>query len=77
MSRCAGRCTAAAIIQAVDSLVPDSARQLFANFLRLVEQQGFPQVFAGLGGDTIVPTTPPDPALAAQPGGRQGQARAS
>jgi S1-C subfamily serine protease len=53
-----------AIIQAVDSLVPDSARQLFANFLRLVEQQGFPQVFAGLGGDTIVPTRPPDPALA-------------
>jgi S1-C subfamily serine protease len=53
-----------AVIQAVDSLVPDSARQLFANFLRLVEQQGFPQVFAGLGGDTIVPTRPPDPALA-------------
>ncbi len=56
-----------AIIQAVDSLVPDSARQLFANFLRLVEQQGFPQVFAGLGGDTIVPTRPPDPALASSP----------
>lgn len=53
-----------AVIQAVDTLVPDSARQLFANFLRLVEQQGFPQVFAGLGGDTIVPTRPPDPALA-------------
>jgi S1-C subfamily serine protease len=53
-----------AIIQAVDALVPDSARQLFANFLRLVEQQGFPQVFAGLGGDTIVPTNPPDPTLA-------------
>jgi S1-C subfamily serine protease len=56
-----------AIIQAVDSLVPDGARQLFANFLRLVEQQGFPQVFAGLGGDTIVPTNPPDPALAKSP----------
>ncbi len=53
-----------AVIQAVDALVPDDARQLFANFLRLVEQQGFPQVFAGLGGDTIVPTRPPDPALA-------------
>jgi S1-C subfamily serine protease len=52
------------IIQAVDSLVPGSARQLFANFLRLVERQGFPQVFSGLGGDTIVPTRPPDPALA-------------
>jgi S1-C subfamily serine protease len=56
-----------AIIQAVDTLVPDSARQLFANFLRLVEQQGFPQVFAGLGGDTIVPTRPPDPTLARSP----------
>ncbi len=52
------------VIQAVDALVPDGARQVFANFLRLVEQQGFPQVFAGLGGDTIVPTRPPDPALA-------------
>lgn len=52
------------VIKAVDALVPDNARQLFANFLRLVEQQGFPQVFAGLGGDTIVPTRPPDPALA-------------
>jgi S1-C subfamily serine protease len=56
-----------AIIQGVDALVPDGARQLFANFLRLVEQQGFPQVFSGLGGDTIVPTRPPDPALAASP----------
>ncbi len=55
------------IIQAVDSLVPGSARQLFANFLRLVEQQGFPQVFAGLGGDTIVPVSPPNPALASSP----------
>ncbi len=55
------------IIQAVDSLVPGSARQLFANFLRLVEQQGFPQVFAGLGGDTIVPVSPPNPALAGSP----------
>ena len=52
------------IIQAVDTVVPDSARQLFAGFLRLVEQQGFPQVFSGLGGDTIVPARPPDPALA-------------
>ena len=55
------------VIQAVDSLVPGSARQLFANFLRLVEQQGFPQVFAGLGGDTIVPASPPNPALAGSP----------
>jgi S1-C subfamily serine protease len=55
------------VIQAVDRLVPDHARQLFANFLRLVERQGFPQVFSGLGGDTIVPTRPPDPALAGSP----------
>ncbi len=52
------------VIQAVDALVPDGVRQAFASFLQLVEQQGFPQVFAGLGGDTIVPTRPPDPALA-------------
>ncbi|HSP37841.1 MAG TPA: MarP family serine protease [Frankiaceae bacterium] len=53
-----------AIIVSVDSLVPGLVRDWFDNFLRLVEEQGFPQVFAGLAGENIVPVQPPDPALA-------------
>jgi S1-C subfamily serine protease len=56
-----------AIILSVDSLIPGSVRDWFDNFLRLVEEQGFPEVFAGLGGDNIAPTQPPDPALASSP----------
>ena len=53
-----------AIILSVDSLVPGVVRDWFDNFLRLVEEQGFPEVFAGLAGENIVPVQPPDPALA-------------
>ena len=53
-----------AIILSVDSLVPGVVRDWFDNFLRLVEEQGFPEVFAGLGGENIAPVQPPDPALA-------------
>jgi S1-C subfamily serine protease len=56
-----------AIILSVDSLVPGSVRDWFDNFLRLVEEQGFPEVFAGLAGESVVPVQPPDPALAASP----------
>jgi S1-C subfamily serine protease len=53
-----------AIIVSVDALIPGVVRDWFDNFLRLVEEQGFPQVFAGLAGENIVPVQPPDPALA-------------
>lgn len=53
-----------AIIVSVDAVVPGIVRDWFDNFLRLVEQQGFPEVFAGLAGENIVPVQPPDPALA-------------
>ena len=53
-----------AIIVSVDELVPGTVRDWFDNFLRLVEEQGFPEVFAGLAGENIVPVQPPDPAVA-------------
>jgi S1-C subfamily serine protease len=53
-----------AIILSVDALVPGGIRDWFDNFLRLVEEQGFPEVFAGLGGENIAPVQPPDQALA-------------
>jgi len=51
------------VIAAVDSVVPDSARTWFSTFLQLVEQQGFPQVFSGIGNESVVPTRPPERAL--------------
>jgi S1-C subfamily serine protease len=56
-----------AVILSVDALIPGTVRDWFDNFLRLVEEQGFPEVFAGLAGENIVPVQPPDPALAASP----------
>jgi S1-C subfamily serine protease len=54
-----------AVILSVDALIPGTVRDLFDNFLRLVEEQGFPEVFAGIAGENIVPAEAPDPALAA------------
>jgi S1-C subfamily serine protease len=62
-----------AIIVSVDAIVPDAVRNWFDNFLRLVEQQGFPNVFAGLAGEKVVPVQPPDPALANSAAVRQAQ----
>jgi S1-C subfamily serine protease len=62
-----------AIIVSVDELVPDFVRNWFDNFLRLVEQQGFPEVFSGLAGESIAPVQPPDPALANSAAVRQAR----
>src|SRR5512135_1153803 len=48
------------VLTTVDALVPDAARSWFASFRRLVDENGFPEVFAGLGGERILPTDPPD-----------------
>src|SRR6195952_5777001 len=52
-----------AIIVSVDAVIPNPVRDWFDNFIRLVEEQGFPEVFSGLAGESIVPVQPPDPAL--------------
>lgn len=48
------------VLTTVDALVPDAARTWFASFRRLVDENGFPEVFAGLGGERIPPADPPD-----------------
>lgn len=58
------------VLQEVDSLVPGGANHLLAAVLRLVDQTGFPQVFPGLGNETIVPAAPPDESVLALPGVR-------
>lgn len=58
------------VLRQVDALVPSGADTLLAAVLRLVNSTGFPQVFPGLGAETIVPAAPPDEAVLALPGVR-------
>ena len=51
------------VLHQVDRLMPDSARNSFGAFRRLLDQNNFPQVFAGLAPERIVPVKPPDPAV--------------
>ena len=53
-----------AVINAVDGVMPDQARNLFASFRRVLDDNGFPQVFGGITAERIRPVTPPDPKLA-------------
>jgi S1-C subfamily serine protease len=52
------------ILRAVDDLMPQSAHTWFASFRRLLDRDGLPEVFGGIGPDRIVPVAPPDPKLA-------------
>ena len=55
------------VVGTVDDLVPDGGRRLFSEFRRLVDEQGFPEVFDGLDPTRVQPVEPPDPALASSP----------
>ncbi|WP_017615714.1 MarP family serine protease [Nocardiopsis salina] len=55
------------ILQAVDSLVPESAHQGFSEFRRTVDQSAFPQVFSGLGTGELAEVDPPDPDVLTTP----------
>lgn len=52
------------ILTAIDRVMPDSAKTWDAAFRRLVQQNGFPQVFGAIGAERIVPVPAPDPAIA-------------
>ena len=49
-----------AVLRAVDRMMPNSARDLFSTFRRVVASGPFPQVFGGLGAEGIVNVPPPD-----------------
>ncbi|CAI7978688.1 MULTISPECIES: MarP family serine protease [Parafrankia] len=51
------------VLGTVDTTMPDDVRHTFADLRRLMDDQGFPEVFAGLDGERIVATDPPDPAV--------------
>lgn len=61
------------ILAAVDSAMPGEAQTWFASLVRLLDQQGFPQVFGALGPPSIVGVAPPDPAVLGGPGLRAAE----
>ncbi len=55
------------VLQAIDSLVPSQAGNLFAGFREMLAREGFPRVFEGLGREPIAPAAPPSSGIAAAP----------
>src|SRR3954453_20985511 len=53
-----------AVLTGIDALMPDSIPTWFAAFRRLIDQNGFPQVFGAIGPERIVKVPPPDPRIA-------------
>ncbi len=56
------------VLTAVDHEVPSDVRTWFSDFRTVVAGGGFPQVFGALGAERILPVSPPDAAVLAQPG---------
>jgi S1-C subfamily serine protease len=52
------------VLHDVDRLMPSAARTWFGSFRRLLDQDGLPEVFGGIGPDNIVAVAPPNPKLA-------------
>jgi S1-C subfamily serine protease len=62
------------VLTTVDEGMPGQARNAFADLRRLADGSGFPDVFAGLGGEAIVAVGPPDPAVVTTSGVRAAAA---
>lgn len=50
------------VLTTVDAGMPEAVRGAFADLRQLVDDNGFPEVFSGLGSERIVPVGPPDSA---------------
>src|SRR3954447_12511465 len=53
-----------AVLSGIDSVMPDSVPTWFAAFRRLIDENGFPQVFGAIGPERIVKVPAPDPRVA-------------
>jgi S1-C subfamily serine protease len=69
----AGEIQHSTILTAIDRILPDSAKTWDSAFRRLVQRNGFPQVFGAIGAERIVPVEPPDPAVANSPAVRTAE----
>jgi S1-C subfamily serine protease len=52
------------VLQGVDALMPSAAQTWFGSFRRLLDQDGLPEVFGGIGQPNIASVPPPDEKLA-------------
>lgn len=52
------------ILRALDSVMPSGAHTWFASFRRLLDRDGLPEVFGGIGPDRIVNVPPANPKVA-------------
>jgi S1-C subfamily serine protease len=52
-----------AVLGAVDDVVPASAQTWFSSFRRLLDTDGLPEVFGGIGTEHVNPVRPPDQQL--------------
>jgi S1-C subfamily serine protease len=48
------------VLHGVDDIMPDAVDGWFSSFKGIVNKSGFPQVFGGLGGESLVDVPPPD-----------------
>jgi S1-C subfamily serine protease len=62
------------VLGAIDRVVPPQTARLFAGFREVLDREGFPRVFEGLGSEPIAPVAPPDHAVVASPGVRRASA---
>ncbi|GAA1553921.1 MarP family serine protease [Actinomadura kijaniata] len=51
------------ILGGIDDVMPDAAQTWFASFRQFVRNSEFPQVFNGLGGESVAEVPPPDDAI--------------
>ncbi|ADP78418.1 MarP family serine protease [Pseudofrankia inefficax] len=56
-----------AVLTTVDAGMPSAVRDAFSSLRRLADGSGFPAVFSGIGGGSIVATDPPDPTVVQNP----------
>jgi S1-C subfamily serine protease len=62
-----------AILRGVDNVMPDSASTWFASFRRLLDRDGLPEVFGGIGPARIVNVPPANPKIAHSPAVRRAE----
>jgi S1-C subfamily serine protease len=62
------------VLAVVDAGMPHQVRDTFADLRQLANNQAFPEVFAGLSGERIIATGPPDPATTQAAGVRDAAA---
>ncbi|MGZ4744253.1 MAG: MarP family serine protease [Oryzihumus sp.] len=52
------------ILRVIDGVVPPQTSRLFAGFRGVLDREGFPRVFEGVGAEPIIPIAPPDDGVA-------------